>query len=239
MYLSDPLCAALDRISERAADVRRAFAPGAQPSFGDVASPEPGASSFTRDPLCAAPPGSAYFAVATARGTAYTRDGRFALRGDRLVDERGDAVLGTRARGDALAPLRIDPVDAALGRALDPRVEADGTLSYSRVAIDPRTGARERQRVVAGRLALARFPPGTRLQGDGVVLQPPEGVVAHTGAPADGSFAPLLPMHAARSGVDLDASLARLKDAYVAFDALQAAESAKGRTGKTAMELLK
>ncbi len=46
-------------------------------------------------------------------------------------------------------------------------------------------------------------------------------------------------MRRERSRVDLDASLARLKDAYVAFDALAAAETAKQRLGKTAMDVVK
>ena len=46
-------------------------------------------------------------------------------------------------------------------------------------------------------------------------------------------------MQRERSRVDVDESLARLKDAYLAFEALQAAEAAKGRLGKTAMDLLK
>lgn len=57
--------------------------------------------------------------------------------------------------------------------------------------------------------------------------------------PADGTFAPLLPMHRERSRVDVNESLIRLKDAYLAFDALRAAETAKAHVGKTTMDLLK
>ena len=46
-------------------------------------------------------------------------------------------------------------------------------------------------------------------------------------------------MRRERSRVDIDESLMRLKEAYLAFDALQAAEAAKGHLGKTAMDLLK
>jgi len=46
-------------------------------------------------------------------------------------------------------------------------------------------------------------------------------------------------MQRERSRVDLDQSLARLKEAYVAFEAMQAAQTARGRLGKTAMDLLK
>ncbi len=46
-------------------------------------------------------------------------------------------------------------------------------------------------------------------------------------------------MHRERSRVDVDESLIRLKEAYLAFDALQAAEAARAHLGKTAMDLLK
>jgi hypothetical protein len=157
-----------------------------------------------------------------------------------LVDARGTAVLGTTARGGALGALSIDPVDAALGRASGVRIEADGSLTYERWTVDPRSGTRGSQRIVAGRLALARFPAGSALETarDGT-LRAPAGVVPHTGAPGDDGFAHLQPMRRTGFGIDLDASLARLKDAYDAFDALQAAQAARGRLGKTAMDLLK
>jgi flagellar basal body rod protein FlgG len=238
MFLSAPMSAALDRIAERASDVRRAFEPGAAPAHDDVAVPH--AASPTLDPLSVAIPPDAYAVVAGERGIAYTRDGSFALRDGRLVDSHGRAVLGTTAGRDALGNLAIDPVDAALGRANGVRVEADGSVTYERWATDPRSGAREAQRVVAGRIALARFPAGSRLQTtrDGT-LQAPDGVVPHTGTPGDGSFSPLQTMRRTGFGIDIDASLARLKDAYDAFDALQAAQAARGRLGKTAMDLLK
>jgi hypothetical protein len=149
-------------------------------------------------------------------------------------------VLGAATNGGSIGALSIDPVDAALGRARNVRVETDGSLAYERWSIDPRSGAREAQRVVAGRIALARFPAGTRLerQRDGTMAAPPS-IVPHVGAPSDGAFAALQTLRRTGSGIDIDASLARLKDAYDAFDALQAAQAAKGHLGKTAMDLLK
>jgi hypothetical protein len=46
-------------------------------------------------------------------------------------------------------------------------------------------------------------------------------------------------MHRERSRIDVNESLVRLKDAYLAFDALQAAEAAKAHVGKTTLDLLK
>jgi hypothetical protein len=59
------------------------------------------------------------------------------------------------------------------------------------------------------------------------------------GIPGDANFAALQPMHRERSRVNLDESLVRLQDAYIAFDALRAAEQAKAHLGKTTMDLVK
>jgi flagellar basal body rod protein FlgG len=240
VLLNPAMSAALDRIAERAADVRRAFAPGAVPHYDDVATSSD-RSDFTLDPLSVAPPAGAYFVTLDARGrTIYTRDGSFSVRSGRLVDERGLPVLGRRAPNTPLDEMRIDPVDEALGRTNRIRIDGDGSLIYARETIDPRTGKRAQSRIVVGRVALARFPAGSRLDtADGRSFTAPPGVAPHTGFPGDGSFDALAPMRRAHSRVDLDASLIRLKDAYTAFDALAAAEHAKGRLEKTAMDVVK
>jgi flagellar basal body rod protein FlgG len=238
MFLNGPLSLALERIAERASDVRRAFDPGAVAGRDDVAASH--ASSPALDGLSVAIPDGAYAVVAGERGNAYTRDGSFSIRAGRLVDVAGRPVLGTTVPGGSIAQLSIDPVDTALGRASGVRVEADGSLAYDRWGVDPRSGAREAQRVVAGRIALARFPAGSRIETlrDGTLAAAPS-ILPHLGAPADGTFSALQTLRRTGSGIDIDASLARLKDAYDAFDALQAAQAAKGRLGKTAMDLLK
>lgn len=240
MFLNPAMSAALDRIAERAADVRRAFTPGALPRYDDVATPA-SQSRFTLDPLSASAPEGAYFVSADARGrTGYSRDGTFAVTGGKLTDASGCAVLGRRSPDAPLRELRIDPVDAALGRVTDARLEADGSFVYTRAALDPRTGERVTRTVVVGRLALARFPAGTRFDAaDGRRFFAPAGVTPHTGAAGDGSFGALLPMRRELSRVDLERGLAALKEAYVAFDALAAAEAAKDRFGKTAMDVVK
>jgi flagellar basal body rod protein FlgG len=241
VFLNPSMSAALDRITERAADVRRAFTPGALPQHNDVAASLQ-RSDFTLDPLSVALPDGAYFMTTDARGrTVYARDGTFAIAGARLVDARGNAVLGRRMPpGGPLSDLRVDSVDATLGRAANVRVEADGSLVYTRAAIDPRTGKRVASDVVVGRIALARFPAGTKLDTvDGGSFFAPHGVAPHTGVAGDGVFGTLVPMRRERSRVDLDASLLRLKDAYVAFDALAAAETAKDHFSKAAMDVVK
>lgn len=240
MFLNPELSAALDRIAERAADVRRAYTPGALPVHDDVATASP-AADFTLDPLSVAPPDDAYFVRRSERGNdAYTRDGSFTLRDGLLTGADGVPVLGRRAKGGDLGELRVDPVDERLARVSGVAISGDGTFSYARAAIDPRTGVRETQRVTVGRLALARFPAGTRLTtSEGAGYAAPSGVTPEIGFAGEGDFGAVTPLRRERSRIDVDASLVRLKEAYLAFDALQAAHAAKAHLGKTAMELLK
>jgi flagellar basal body rod protein FlgG len=237
VFLNASMSAALDRITERAADVRRAFTPGAVPQYDDVATPGE-SSDFTLDPLAVSAPEGTYFVISDARGNlAYTRDGAFAVRGGELVDGSGRPVCGVRVEGESPSGLCADPVDESLGRIRDARIERDGSFVYRRETIDPRTGLRESQRVVVGRVVLARFPAGTRLVGDD--MQSPPGLTPKVGLPADADFAPVVPMRRERSRVDVDESLVRLKEAYIHFDALAAAEAAKSHLGKSAMDLVK
>jgi hypothetical protein len=222
---------AFERIAQRAADVQRAFTPGAEALFGDAGAPPSSRPSL--NPLSVAPPPDAYFVTVDARGrTAYTQNGAFALRDGMLVDGEGKPVLGFTAATAASSELHCDPIDVALGRIKNARIDADGTLLYDRSAIDPRTGARENESVAVGRIALARFPAGTR-----VPALP--GVVPHLGRPGDGNFACVEPMREENSRIDFDRSLDRLEEAYLSFDALTAAHKAQGSFGKTAMDLLK
>jgi flagellar basal body rod protein FlgG len=239
VFLTSGLSQALDRIAERVADVRRAYTPGAVPEHDDVATPS-ATSTFTLDPLAVVPPEGAYFVANEEGRHVYSRDGNLSLRDGALVDGGGRAICGETSRDGMLHELRIDPLDEALGRVGDVAIEPDGTLVYRRATVNPRSGTRESQRIVVGRVALARFPPGTRLQSsDGSHMTPAGGIHAQYGLPSDGKFGALAPMQRERSRVDVDASLARLREAYLAFDALQAAENAKGHFGKTAMDLLK
>jgi flagellar basal body rod protein FlgG len=240
MFLNSSLSAALDRIAERAADVRRAFTPGAVAQYDDVAATQR-SSDFTLDPLAVVAPEDAYFVARDEQGTkTYTQDGSFSVRDGKLVDAQGRSILGSRGSGGTITQLEVDPVDEALDRIRDASVERDGTFVYRRMVVDPRSGAAHAQRVVVGRVALARFPAGTRLETkDGSHCLAPADVAAQTGLPGNGGFPPLLTMHRERSRIDVDESLVRLRDAYLAFDALQAAEAAKAHAGKTTMDLLK
>lgn len=239
MHVNAATATALERIAMRGADVVNAFTPGAAPSFDDTSAAQ--AAHASVDPLTAAPPEGAYFVTTDARDrTTYTKDGACALRDGVLCGANGQPMLGYASAGAALAPLRIDSVDDALGRVAHARIDAQGRLLYDRSAIDPRSGARIHETVCAGTLALARFPAGTRAQSvDASHVTLPNDIVPHYGRANDGTFGAVTPMQRAGSSIDLNTSIARLADAYLAFDALQAASKASGKAGKTAMDLVK
>jgi flagellar basal body rod protein FlgG len=239
MMLGTSTLDALQRIADRANDVLSAYRPGAFPAHGDVAvdrAPLPAA-----DPLSvAAPPGS-WFVTSDANGTrTFTRAGSFHIGADGvLAGADGAAVLGSGGDG-TLRPLRVPEPDRTLGRAGGARIASDGTLTYARAAIDPRTRERTTEQVVIGRIALARFPAGSAPQRiDATHFSGVAGVVPHIGAPADGTFPQLATFARDTGSVDLDAGLQKLAEAYVAFSAMQAAHKAQGAGDKVVMDLLK
>lgn len=239
MLISNVTTRALDDIAGRERDVLQAYTPGAAAERGDVAKPPSAQKSL--DPLSVAPPTGAYFLTNDDRGRMlFTRDGRFSLAGGTLVDEHGRAMLGYSQDGAALTPLAADPVDVALGFANSVQIDAGGNVTYERATIDPRSGRREVQRANMGRLALARFAPGTKMQAvDAQHVTPPPGVTPHLGTAADGNFGVVTPFSREGSGIDLDLGLQRLQEAYLALDAIRAAGTAQGSIEKTAMDLLK
>ena len=205
---------ALARIADRANEILNAYTPGFRPTFGDMTDTAQ-APLRTADPLSVGAPADAYFLVAGKDGgRRYTRDGEFAVRNGALVTERNEPVM-TLDRGVPV-PLRLDPVDVALGRCADVRIEKDGTVSYTRKAIDPQNGERRLERVTAGRVALARFPAGTQpTRLDPTTYAAPGGVVPHLGLPSDGSFTALATRSRDRGMLDIDSGLARLNEAYI------------------------
>ncbi len=240
MFVNSATERSLDLISQRAADVYKAFIPGALPERSDVETNAP-QSRVVFDPLAVSAPGDDYFVTSDERGrTTYTRDGQMQLVNGTLLGANGRPMLGYTADGETASELKVDPVDEALGRIRNMRVEVNGSVVYDRRTVDPRSGYMQVQRVPIGRLALARFPAATKFTNavDGTVTPPP-GVAPHLGRATDGNFGALAPMRRDESRVDLNRSLDRLHDAYVAFDALEAVHKAQGQTGKVAMDLLK
>ena len=237
----DPATAnALERIDARSSDVRNAYRSGFGPVANDVVrAPQVVASS---DPLSVALPEGAFIVTPDAAGAlGYSRDGALHVAGGVLQGSDGRPVLGfTNGNRKLLVPLRVDPYDAALGGVTDERVASDGTVSYLRTSVDPRTGQRRAERVALGRLALARFPAGTQPDRvDAVHVRPPPGVAAQLGVPADGSFGPLATYARDLGRVDIVTGLEKMKEAYENFEALRAAHHGRGETEKIAMDLVK
>jgi len=242
MMLGAATLDALDRIASRANDLREAYRAGSIPAHSDVRGPNLVAPST--DPMNVAAPPGAWFAVRDAAGQrAYTRDGRLQIDGGVLRTVSGDEILGYPggdARGAVPVPLRVPAADGALGRTADARVEPDGTVAYTRAAIDPRTGERSVERVTLGTLALARFPAGSAPRRiDATHVAAPAGVVPHLGTPGDGTFPPVAPSTRDVGALDLDTGLERLAEAYRAFEALRAANHARGETERAVLDLVK
>ncbi|MBV8600170.1 MAG: hypothetical protein JO359_01265 [Candidatus Eremiobacteraeota bacterium] len=224
----------LAEIERRGEDLEILFSAGAQPHYDDVL----GAEAIERDqsPLSIVPPRDAYLATGDPVRPSFTRDGALQLRDGVLVTSDGSQVLG----GDPPAALHIERADAILGRFEDARIDPDGLFSYARTAIDPQTLATTVERVDAGRVALARFPSGTRLERvDATHVRPPPGVTPAFGTPADGSFGALAVRSRAVRRIDPDAAIVRLQDAYLAARALGAAERTRNGMAKAAFDLVK
>ncbi len=229
----------LERIAARRRDVEHADVAGFTPEASDVAGPTRIAG--LRDPLAVVAPEGTYFLSDDGRGAiAFGRDGRFALADGVLRGPEGRPVLGFPNGGGALAPLRADPHDAALGELREPCIAADGTFTYGRSSIDPRTGERRVERVTAGRVALARFPAGTqlaRVEAGGV--RPPAGVAPRVGVPGSGDFSALVVGARDLGRVDIVTGLQRLDEAYLAYGAMRAAFRGRAEAEKATMELVK
>ncbi len=233
---------AYERVTARAQDVRDAFRAGAIPLNDDVRTGPRVVPSL--DPLSVVPPPGAWLVTRGADGTrAYERDGALSLRDGVLRTSDGAEVLGYPggdARGAVPVPLRVPEIDGALGRAAEAHVESDGTVAYTRAAIDPRTGVRSAERVTLGRVALARFPAGTQPQRlDATRVAAPPGIAPHLGTAADGSFPALATSSRDAGAIDVAAGVARLDEAYRAFEAIGAAVRSQASVAKTTVDLVK
>jgi len=231
---------ALQNVERRAEDLRMVFTGGAQPNFQDALRPE--RVELTNDPLSVALPADAYFVSGDAARPSYTRDGALAVRDGVLVSSDGTPVLGF-VNGDSSGvprSLQIEKNDALLGRAQDIRVESDGVFGYARSVLDPKTGESSVERVVVGRVALARFPAATHFERiDATHMTAPAHVVPFVGTPNDGSFLAIETQRRALGRLDSDAAVARLQDAYLAMRALGAVQRSQIAFARGAFDLVK
>src|SRR5688572_6595813 len=84
----------------------------------------------TGEPLDFAITGEGFFAVQTAQGVRYTRNGQFALDPQgRLVTAQGDPVLDRNGRAIVAADGSVDPRRLGVVALTDPRKEGDSLVS--------------------------------------------------------------------------------------------------------------
>ena len=231
---------AMENVERRAEDLRMVFTGGAQPNFPDALRAE--RAELTNDPLSVALPPDAYFVAGDAARPTYTRDGALAVRDGVLSSSDGTPVLGFIEDDASGVPrvLEIEKNDVLLGRARDVRVEPDGVFGYARDILDPKTGESSVERVVVGRVALARFPAGTRLERvNATHANAPANVVPFVGSPNDGSFSSIEAQRRALGRLDADVAVSRLQDAYLAMRALSATERSQNAFARGAFDLLK
>ena len=231
---------AIEDVERRADDLRIVFTGGAQPNFADALRPE--RAELTASPLSVVLPPEAFLLAGDSSHPSYTRDGGLEVRDGVLASSDGTPVLGF-VDGDASGvprALSMDKNDALLGRAQDVRVEPDGVFGYARNVIDPDSGESHVERVVVGRLALARFPAGTRFERvDATHVRPPAQVVPFVGSPNDGNFLSIETQRRALGRLDPDVAVSRLQDAYLAMRALGALERSQNAFARGACDLVK
>lgn len=231
---------AAEAVERRGEDLRLLYTGGAQPNYADALREE--RTEPANDTLSVGLPADAFFVAGDADRPRYTRDSALRVRDGVLTSGDGTPVLGfpTGDRSGVPRPLRLEGNDALLGRAQDLRVESDGVFSYARTVIDPNTLQSQVERVVVGRVALARFPAATQLERfDPTHVRPAAHVVPLVGTPNDGNFGPLAPQQRAIGRMDPDAAISRLQDAYLALRALGALQRAENGMVRGALDLVK
>jgi hypothetical protein len=197
-------------------------------------------SAPSLDPLSVVAPDGAYFVAENGSGVTFSRDGSLTFDDGTLRARDGAQILGYGAGSKEPLPLRADPLDIALGRVGNPRIDRDGTLSYQRSSLDPRTGERRFERVSVGRIALARFPAGTQpLRRDAVHVVAPRGVTPAIGRAGESGTGSLTPFARDLGRIDMAAGLDRLQEAYLSFEALRTAGQARAGLERGAMDLVK
>jgi len=231
-------------VAARASEMLHAYEPGYETADDRIRSATLARSEPALDPMSVAGPEGAYFAGVDPNGTPfYSRDGSFRLEGSSVTWADGSAVLGYpagSAPGSAPVKLRVDPIDAALGRVGEPHVEADGSVAYTRTSIDPKTGKKNDERVVAGRVALARFPAGTAVVPVSATrVGLPAGIAPTLGSPGASGFGQLTPKSRDLGSVNFEAGLDQLREAYLALDAMSASDRIADKDAHVAMDLIK
>jgi len=206
-----------ERVAARAQDVATRFGP-APSAQRDV----PHECASRQRSIRSACPRRGVAGHRGADGTRATNARALSLRDGVLRTGDGaecSAIPRGDARGAVPVPLRVPEIDAALGRART-RTSSATAGRYTRAAIDPRTGTRSAERVTLGRVACG-FPPGRRRSGSTRARRRAAGRRAASGHAADGSFRHWR-LQPDAGTIDIAAGVAKLDEAYRAFEAIGA-----------------
>lgn len=231
----------MSALQSRKAELLEAYEPGFFPADSDVTAGHDKLRP-SMNPLSVVAPEETYFVASDTMGRSfYSRNGDFHVVDGTLRTPNGSQVMGFGPRGDGqLMPLRLEPVDVALHRYSDVRIDPEGRLSYVRRVIDPQTGKPRMERVTVGTIALARFPAGTQLSApDGVHVTSAAGVSPALGVSGRDGFDALRVGMGDHGRLDVKRALAAVRDAYIQYDAVRSANDAHGNGDKTVMDLVK
>lgn len=238
-------------------DLQNSFTSGFIPADPQIRSAH-ARTAPSLNPLSAVAPDEAFFVGTDVHGRRfYSRNGDFRLAEGRLQTENGSTVMGYAPGGTTLVPLQIDPKDVALGRAASAQIETDGSLTYTRPLINGKTGEKQSERVVVGRVALARFAAGTDVprliqsqqaaypvgsdsdSKDGVHFTAPAGLAPTIGKPNELGFRPLQTHRVDRGNLNMALAVKKLSDEYMEYAAFKTAGDAKGKNESEVLALLK
>ncbi len=176
----------------------------------------PGPAEQTKNPLDTAIDGKAFFAVQTAGGERYTRDGSFQINQQgQLVTTGGDVVLGTGG------PITFQPNDR------DINIARDGTLTV-------REGTTTQTDSVRGKLRLVSFDAPQKLQNEGRnTYSAPAGAnpVVDTASSVNQGFVE-------KSNVNSVAEMSRMLEVMRTYQSVAAMMQQQGDLRKTAIQSL-
>ncbi|ABM44430.1 hypothetical protein X471_01176 [Bartonella bacilliformis str. Heidi Mejia] len=158
-------------------------------------STERGSLEQTGNALDVAATGNSYFSMEASFGVVYTRDGRMTMTPEGMLV----SVTGLPFLDDGGAPIQLNPVGGA------PRIGADGSIYQGNV--------------LAGRIGLYQFQPGTQLRyGPNASVIPDRAAIQIEGGTGDG----VMQGYVESSNVNGVAEMTRLIEVSRAFERVEA-----------------
>jgi len=240
------IAALQDEITARGNELYGWRVPGFEPIHDDIRTPPssvpaPVPSNVTRGAMCvvAAPQGSRFVTLDAQGQYRYTRNGALTIVDGTVMTLEHRPLLGYMPGATTIGRLRLPMLDRIITPRQQLHVARDGSVSYDREVLDPRSGLQQIQRQRLGVIALARFPAGSEPVSLGTYERAPLGIEPYIATPGTHGFEELLPDRLDRGGIDLQRALLHLQTAYERFDALLAERDIAQKNLGTAMDLVK